>query len=613
VGAVAACLVAVGLLSLFSLEFAAAGKRGTAALAAYGLPVARVVAEIAAALCAGALLLAAFLLPAGQSGRLSDAARTAMRTASWSAGVWCIAALLSVPFTLADAYGRPLSYVLEFDRLVRLTFAVEPTRAWMLTAAIAFLLAIAARSVKLWRSTPVLLVVSLLGLVPVASSGHSSEGGNHDWATASLLMHLIAAALWVGGLAALLAYGRQKGDHLGLAASRFSKLALVCWLVLAASGTFNALVRLRLSEVFTTAYGALVVAKAAALAALGVFGYFQRQRGVRGIVEKGSGRALVRLAAFEVLLMMMTLGLATALSRTPPPPSLGVILPDIELQIGYALDGPPTLSQIFTDWRFDLILGTAAVTFAVLYLFGVRRLREPWPIFRTAAWLGGCVTILLATSSGIGRYAPAVFSTDMTGNMLLAIFAPILLAQGAPITLLSRAAPGLREWLPMMNQAPAVRLLTHPAVVLTLFNGSFYALYFSGLFDWAQNRPLTQLGTNVWLLLTGFVFFWAVLAVDPFPTPISLRRRRIILVVATAAHALFAAILLSTNKVIGERFYLSLGLSWNTDLIASQRLGGAVAFGFGVGALLLVTLVHLVPEPRVMTGVLTERDGQPQN
>ncbi|MBP2330700.1 putative copper resistance protein D [Kibdelosporangium banguiense] len=612
-GGVAACLVAVVLLSLFSEEFAAAGKRGTAALAAYGLPVARVAAEIAAALCAGALLLAAFLVPAKQSGELSDAARTAMRTASWSAVVWCVAALLSVPFVLADAYGRPLSYVLELDRLVRLSFAVEPTRAWMLTAAVAIVLAVTARSVKLWRSTPVLLVVALLNLVPVASSGHSSEGGNHDWATSSLLMHLVAAALWVGGLAALLAYGRQKGEHLGLAASRFSRLALVCWLVLAASGVFNALVRLRLSEVFTTAYGMLVIAKGAALAALGVFGYFQRKRGVRDVVEKGSGRALVQLAAFEVLLMMMTLGLATALSRTPPPPSLGVVLPDIELRIGYVIDGPPTLLAIFTQWRFDLILGTAAMILAVVYLLGVRRLREPWPVFRTVSWLGGCATILLASSSGIGRYAPAMFSTDMIGNILLAMLAAIPLVQGAPFTLISRAAPGLREWLTMMTQAPVVRLLTHPAVVLVLFNGSFYALYFSGLFEWAQNRPLTQMGTNVWLLATGFLFFWAVLAVDSFPTPIPLRHRRIMLVTATAAHALFAAILVSTSTVIGEEFYRSLGLAWNTNLLDSQRLGGAVAFGFGVGALLLVTLVLFTQPARPSIRADQQRDAADQH
>jgi putative copper resistance protein D len=598
-GTVTACLVAIGLVRLTGTDYTGAGLAGPDPFTRNGLLIIRVLAEVAGVLCVGFFLFAAVMVPPQESGVLSVDGYRAMRAASWAAGLWCVSALLSVPFTVADAFVRPLGD-LDFGRLVSLAFSLEQTKAWLLTAAIGFLLAIAARVALMWRTTPVLLVVAVLGLAPVAASGHSSSGGDHDWATASLLWHLAGAALWVGGLVALLAYGRRKGSHLSLAARRFSQVALVCWLVMAASGVINALVRLKVSNLFSTSYGLLTVAKITALLALGVFGYFQRRRGVKGLARTGSGRALVKLAAFEVLLMLVTIGLATALARTPPPDHGTGEPSTVELRIGYPLDGPPSLGRTFVDWRFDLILGTAALAMAALYLLGVRRLKangRSWPIARTIAWLGGCAEVLLATSSGIGRYAPAVFSIDMVSNMLLSILAPILLVMGTPVTLMLRCLPGLRKWLGELSRGRAVQALTHPAVILLVFAGSFFVLYYSGLFAWSLDVPLAHVGMNAYFLVTGFVFFWAVLGLDPFPREITLAHRKKMVLIAVPAHALFGVSLISIGTVIGARFYGTLGLPWSADLLGIQRLGGGVAWGAGVVPLLIVAVALLMPKP----------------
>ena len=88
--------------------------------------------------------------------------------------------------------------------------------------------------------------------------------------------------------------------------------------------------------------------------------------------------------------------------RSPPPPRISY--PSIsEVEIGYDLQGPPTVARVLLDWRFDLILGTAAIVLALVYLAGVRRLRrrgDAWPAGRTAAWLSGCFLLLFATSNG---------------------------------------------------------------------------------------------------------------------------------------------------------------------------------------------------------------------
>ncbi|NUT98628.1 MAG: copper resistance protein CopD, partial [Saccharothrix sp.] len=353
VGTAIAALVAAGLATLTGAD-------------RVGLLVVRVLTESAAAVTIGSLLLAAFLVPPQENGNLAADGYAALRTAAWTALLWTVGAVASVPFTIADALGQPVSAVIEPSVLFQLAGFMEQAKAWMITAVVVAVLALGCRLVLSWGWTVALFLLAVFALMPVAVTGHSSGGGAHDVATNSLLFHLVAAALWVGGLIALLAHGRRGGDHLGLAASRFSKLALVCWLIMAVSGVINAKVRLPWSVLFTSEYGLLVLGKVAALIVLGVFGYLHRTKSVKE-VQNGTGRALLKLAGVEVLLMFFTLGLAGALSRTPPPPEGRVFPSTVEIRIGYDLAGAPTLTRLLFDWRFDLIFGAGAIALAVLY------------------------------------------------------------------------------------------------------------------------------------------------------------------------------------------------------------------------------------------------------
>ncbi|WP_246256879.1 cytochrome c oxidase assembly protein [Amycolatopsis anabasis] len=581
-----------------------AGLPDPGVLTRYGITVVRVLAEAASVLCIGSLLVAAFLTPPQRSGVLAPDGYAALRTAGAAAWVWFVASVGSVFFTAADAAGRPVTELLSPQILLDLVGAIEQPKAWLWTALIALLLALGCRLVLSWGWTATLFFLAVFGLVPVAVTGHSAAGGSHDVATNSLLYHLIAAALWVGGLVALLALGWRRSAHLTLAARRFSRLALACWIVMAVSGVINALVRISISDLFTTDYGLLVVAKVAALLLLGVFGQQQRQRGVRSLVDGAGGGQLLRLAAVEIIVMFVTIGIATALARTPPPG--GVLNPSTtELLIGYDLDGPPTVARLLFDWRFDLVYGTAAIVLAALYLIGVQRLRrrgDAWPVGRTVAWLAGCLVLLVATSSGIGRYAPAMFSVHMGSHMLLSMVAPVLFVLGGPVTLALRALPvagkdappGPREWLLAFVHSPVSRVLTHPVVALALFVGSFYVLYFSGLFDNALNYHWAHLAMNAHFLLAGYVFYWPVIGVDPAPRRLPPLGRLGMMFASMPFHAFFGVVLMNMQTVIGETFYRGLKLPWVGDLLTDQRLGGGIAWASGEVPVLLVLIALLV-------------------
>lgn len=606
-----ATLTAIGLVALAgAAETTIAGVEGPGAFTGYGTTVSRVLAQFAAVVCVGSLLLAAFLVPPQEpkgkkTGILAADGYAALTAAGNAAWAWFITSVASALFASADAAGVPVSEVLNPLNFMRLVDLLDQPKAWLITAFVALGLALGCRLVLSWGATVVLFLGSLIGLVPVAVTGHSASGGSHDIATNSLLYHLIAAALWVGGLIALVALARRGSQHLPLAARRFSALALCCWIAMLISGTVNALVRISPGDLFGTDYGLLVIAKVTALGVLGVFGHQQRQQGVRQVLAGGGGAALLRLAGVEVLIMAVTFGIAGALARTPPPGE-GATLPSrTEMLVGYNLDGPPTLARLLFDWRFDLVFGTAAVALAVLYLLGVRRLRrrgDAWPVGRTVAWLCGCAAILVGTSSGIGKYAPAMFSVHMGAHMLLGMVAPVLLVLGGSVTLALRALPaagksappGPREWLLSFVHSPVSRALTHPLIALALFAGSFYILYFSGLFDAALNYHWAHLAMNTHFLLVGYLFFWPLIGVDPAPRRLMPLARLGVMFASMPFHAFFGVILMGSTTVIGSDFYRQLALPWVPDLLNEQRLGGGIAWSSGELPALLVLIALMV-------------------
>jgi putative copper resistance protein D len=609
IGAGIAAFVAAGLTALSgSAATEVLGLPDPGMLTRLGLPVVKVLGEIAAVLTVGALWLASFGVPAQRSGTLDAPGYRAVRAASYAAALWAAAALLMIPLTVADALGRPVDEVLSLARLYAVVPQLSTAQGYVVTAVVALVVFAGSRMVLTWGPTVGLLALAVFGLLPVAANGHSAAGGSHDVATDSLLVHIVAAALWVGGLAAVLglAARRDPGDEdvLPLAVSRFSRLAFVCWFALAFSGVINVYVRLPLSELFGTAYGGMVLAKVGALVVLGVLGFQQRRRSVPAVLAGRPG-SLLRFGAAEVLIMLATIGVAVALGRTAPLATAGEPPSTTELLIGYPLDWPPTPLQLLIGWRFDLIFGTLSIVGAVIYLRGVLRLRargDRWPIGRTIAWLGGCLIVLVASSSGIGRYATAMFSVHMAEHMMLSMLAPILLVLGAPLTLALRAIPpsgpdappGAREWLLAAVHSTPARWLTNPLITLPLFVGSYYALYLSNLFGWAVWYHSAHTVMRLHFLIVGFLFFWPLIGVDPAPRRLPPVVRLGVLFLSVPFHAFFGVALMNANTPIAEEFYRTLALPWVPDLLADQRLGGGLAWAAGEIPLLIVLVALLV-------------------
>ncbi|MGW5263703.1 cytochrome c oxidase assembly protein [Microbispora sp. NPDC004025] len=585
VPAVAATAFAVLALALWfgggRPQPAIKGLPSPGALTTWGLPVVRLVHDVCAVATVGVLLAAVVLAPAS--------GRAVVRTAgAWALG-WAASAAVTEVLTLSDFLGLPPGDALRSGALSAFLFHVPQGQAFLTVTVAA--LAVAAGSLlphgpRHWSTLlrPVLLAVAVLAVLPPAYVGHSASAADHNLAVLSLMAHVGAVALWIGGLYALVAHLRA-APGLTVAVRRFSTLALGCFAAVGASGALNAWVRLgSLPLLWQSRYGLLVLAKVAALGVLGWFGWRHR-RATIGAMETGGVRApFLRLACGEIAVMAGTLGLAVALGRTPPPPVETAAHQHDAL--GYALPAltPGTLATEVRPDPIALLLLAAALA---AYLSCVRRLSraaspgngERWPAGRTASWVAGLVVLGYATSGGVAAYAPAVFSAHAAQYALLGAVGPVLLVFGAPVTLWRRSHPGSEPF-----SGPAGRALSHPGTALALYALPYPVLYLAGLFEDAQPSLALRLAAQAVVTVTAVLFLAVAAGVDPLPRAIRPQVRLWMLMGAIAVRAWTGLAVLAGPPQAPE-WYAALELPWAPDRAADQQLGALLGTGATVAVL----------------------------
>lgn len=606
-GVIVAGFVA-GFVSLFFLQdsLAALGIPDPGRLTTFGLPFFRGVAWIFMALAVGSYLSSAFFIspsvPEGDNSRLIEAplsvdGHVASRTGTIAAWAVAATALVEVPLVMSDISGTPFVDVLNPQMMSMALEQVATARAWLWTAGIAALVAIGGMLSRRWASQPLLFAGSIAMLIPLGMEGHSAAGGDHDYGTNTFLWHLLFMLLWVGGLLGLIAHGRRLGPDMTTAVRRYSNIALACFIAMGITGVINAAVRIEFSDWFTTRYGLIVVAKTVLTVALGVFGVLHRTRTIPQLAARPA--LFIRVAVVEVLVMAATVGVAITMGRTPPPPPRDPNLSTMAVELGYDLEVAPTVTNVWTMFRFDIMFGTIALLLAGFYGYALYRLRRrglTWSAGRTVWWMLGCATLFVVMSTGIGIYIPAMYSMHMLGHMILSMVVPLFLVLGAPLTLIMEAfqpgepgRPGIHDWAEALTKSKVLAVVTNPFVNVIQFLIFFYVVYLSfPLYEVAISEHAGHVIMNWIFIISGYVYFWEVIGPDPLPKRAPTYVRLAILFASLPLHMFAGVYLMQLTRILGETFYSGLGLPWDIDLYQDQRVGGGIAWGFGQFPLVVV-------------------------
>ena len=461
-------------------------------------------------------------------------------------------------------------------------------------------IALAIRFVRTVLAATILLLFSLITLVIPVFQSHSASSGSHQLAIGSLVVHVVALSLWVGGIFAIVALPDSDRKF---ALPRFSQMALWTAIAVVISGITNAWARLNFVDAWTSGYARIVVLKAVLTFILLFLGYRNR----RGLAQGSSTgiKLLGRFVVVEAFIMTALLFLGSWLAQSEPPARGDLSISPALSIVGVATPAEPTLARLLLLYQPDALIMGILIVLVALYIKGVVVLTkrgDKWPVGRTISFALAISAIDFATSGGLGVYALFSFEYHMIAHMVIGMIAPIGLVLSAPVTLALRTLPigrtpeerGVRGMLIAFLHSRYSVILTNPITALALFDGSLFVLYFTDLFGNLMQSHAGHLFMNIHFLLAGFLFFHVIIGIDPNPKKIPYIVRIVVLFAAMSIHAFFSIALISASTLLDGGYYASLQTPWLTDLLADQNAGGSIGWAMGEIPIILALVATFI-------------------
>lgn len=587
------------------------------AVTRWGLPVAKLLHNLAMPTALAALVFACAILPPRRDGREHPAFTRLMQVAAAASGAWTVSALAVMLLSYSDLAGMPLDPGASFTSgLIGFLQDISVGQAWVVVTVIAAVVTSLTLAVRSATGLAWTAVLAMVAIVPQALIGHSASGDDHNGAVNSIGLHLLGVVVWVGGLLVLLlisprlagpdgATGRSSAHRQGpeplvhTVVARYSVLAGIGLFTVVLSGVVNAAIRMDTLEQLTSPYGLLVVLKLTGSLLLGLAGLMHRQwiipRLATGTHEPPPAvrRLLWQLIAVEAALMAGIMSLATVLARTAPPvpEELAPDASPARILTGYDLPPELTFERWFSTWRFDWLWVAIVVFLALWYVRSTVKLYrrgDSWPVLRTAVWLVGLAILFWVTSGAPAVYGKVLFSAHMVAHMTLTMISPLFLVLGAPVTLALRSLStrtdgtrGPREWILWIVHSWWGRFITHPGVAAVNFAGSILVFYYTPFFGVALNEHIGHEFMNVHFLLTGYIFASVMIGIDPLPRKVPYPMRLVLLLATMAFHAFIGVAMTSTESLLQASWFGSTGRDWGLPALEDQQVGGAIMWGIG--------------------------------
>ncbi|WP_371482372.1 cytochrome c oxidase assembly protein [Kitasatospora sp. NBC_00315] len=276
--------------------------------------------------------------------------------------------------------------------------------------------------------------------------------------------------------------------------------------------------------------------------------------------------------------------------------------------LGY--HGPPPWhwADLATAWTPEPVVLTLAALLAGWYLYAVTalgRAGERWGPTRTAAFLGGLLLWVWVTCSGLGVYERILFTDRAVQIVLLLMLVPLLLALGAPVSLLVRTSPpARRERLLRALRSRPSKLLMFPAISTALLMAPPWLLYCTPWYEKTLSSGLWNTGLHVSLVALGLAYFWPRLQIDP----VGHEYPHLVGLFITFAEVIFDAalgiLLIYGGHLVAGHYYTELARPWGPSVRQDQTWGGNSLWVLGdlVGLPFLCALVRrMIVQGRVET------------
>lgn len=198
-----------------------------------------------------------------------------------------------------------------------------------------------------------------------------------------------------------------------------------------------------------------------------------------------------------------------------------------------------------TDWLF----GSAAFLAITLYLYGVhrsdqqKRLRK-FPRLRIVSWVSGTVLSASALVGPMAVLSHEHFTWHMIGHLFVGMAGPLLMALGAPVTLLLRTLPVRQaRQVSRLLRSRLAGFYTHPINAIVLNIGGLWLLYTTGLFEMMHHSVWLHILIHIHVFVAGYLFTISMLYIDPLSRRFSYLYRTVIFIFVLAGHGILSKFL----------------------------------------------------------------------
>ena len=188
----------------------------------------------------------------------------------------------------------------------------------LLQLVIALVIALASQLIRTKQGFKYLALITVIGILPPALTGHSGNTANHELAVTTWMIHILSISIWISLVAAILYVVVFDNSNISANIYSVSRLSMACFIGTVLSGTVNAWIRMPdISSLFTSQYGPLLITKILIFIIIGALATFYRVKILSSLEENST--LFIRLLTIELTFMGLAMMFGVLLSETKFP------------------------------------------------------------------------------------------------------------------------------------------------------------------------------------------------------------------------------------------------------------------------------------------------------
>ncbi|MEX2158381.1 MAG: cytochrome c oxidase assembly protein [Dehalococcoidia bacterium] len=245
----------------------------------------------------------------------------------------------------------------------------------------------------------------------------------------------------------------------------------------------------------------------------------------------------------------------------------------------------------WVDWSIHVDAIVLCIVLAFAYYYAVVELRprvsDAGRVRRSQVWLFslGLLALFVAGGTPLHNIGEQYWlSAHMVQHLLFTIAAPPLLIAGTP--------SWLWTWLLKRRVVfPVMRVLTHPLIAFSIFNGLLILTHLPPAVDLALHNGLFHFAVHVVLVLSGLLMWWPILSPMPSLPRLSPPLQLVYLFVQSILPAVVASFVTFADRPV-YKFYADAPRLFDVSAVADQQIaGGLMKF---IGSVVLWSFMTVV-------------------